>query len=327
MSQTLAILGDTYRGLKARKMFWIVLGISSLVVASFGCLGINDKGLKLLVWDMGFGPSTRDLSAEMFYKSLFVGLGINIWLSSLATILALISTAGTFPAFLARGAIDLVVSRPISRLRLFLTQYAAGLLFVSLQITIFSGASFLVMGLRGGAWEPGIFLAVPLVVCFFSYLFSVCTLLGLLTRSTVAALLLTLLFWLLLAGLHAADTGLLLAQQAQPVAKEQIDGQHETEDETLRNLAAAHRIVYGVKSFLPKTAETIDLLERTLIRTAELPRPQGGRQTGTPGLDRAAQQVVYRMRARSAGRIIGTSLAFEAAILGLGAWIFSRKDL
>ena len=34
--------------------------------------------------------------------------------------------------------------------------------------------------------------AVPLVVCFFSYLFSVCVLLGVWTRSTVAAILLTI---------------------------------------------------------------------------------------------------------------------------------------
>ena len=30
----------------------------------------------------------------------------------------------------------------------------AGLLFVTLQVTIFCHASFLVIGLRGGAWEP-----------------------------------------------------------------------------------------------------------------------------------------------------------------------------
>jgi hypothetical protein len=40
-----------------------------------------------------------------------------------------------------------------------------------------------------------VFLAIPIVMCFFSYLFAVAVLLGVLTRSTIATLLLTILFW------------------------------------------------------------------------------------------------------------------------------------
>ena len=167
MSQTLAIFGDAYRGLKARKMFWIVLVISFLVVASFGCLGISEKGLTLLAWELGFGPNTRDLLADVFYKSMFVGLGIGFWLSWVAAILALVSTAGIIPAFLAQGAVDLVLSRPISRGRLFLTQYAAGLMFVFLQITIFCVASFLVLarelGMRDLLKAVSLMVAVAVV--------------------------------------------------------------------------------------------------------------------------------------------------------------------
>ena len=198
MSQTLAIFHEAYRGLRARKMFWVVLLLTLLVVLTFASVGVNKNGLTLLAWELHFGPTTEQMSPATLYKTMFVSMGIDIWLTWIATILALISTAGLFPNFIAKGAVDLVVARPISRMRLFITQYAAGLLFVTLQITVFSVASFLVIGLRGGAWEAGLFLAIPLVVCFFSYLFSVCVLLGLLTRSTVASLLLTLLFWLLL---------------------------------------------------------------------------------------------------------------------------------
>ena len=150
------------------------------------------------------------ISPAVFYKQMFVYGGIGFWLSWLATILALISTAGIFPDLISSGVIDLFVSKPIGRLRLFVTEYAAGLLFVTLQVTIFSLGSFLVIGLRGGVWEPGLFVAVPVVVCFFSYLFSVCTLLGILTRSTVAALLLTLLFWLFVYGTGAAEQNVLM---------------------------------------------------------------------------------------------------------------------
>ena len=208
MSATLAIFLDAYRGIKARKMFWIVLAISLLVVVSFAALGIDESGLTVGPWGLKFGPTTNDLDPGVFYKSLFVGLGIEFWLSWIATILALVSTAGIFPSLMASGSIDLLVSRPIGRWRLFLTQYSAGLLFVTLQIAIFCVASFLVIGVRGGLWEPGLFLAIPIVVCFFSYLYCVCALLGVVTRSTVASLLLTLLFWLILWGVNETDEGL-----------------------------------------------------------------------------------------------------------------------
>ena len=44
-----------------------------------------------------------------------------------------------------------------SRLRLFLTKYLSGLLFVGLQVTVFSVLCFVVIGFKAGAWEPAIF--------------------------------------------------------------------------------------------------------------------------------------------------------------------------
>ena len=173
-------------------------------------MGIDDHGIKILFWQFDSFVNTRFISPAVFYKQMFVYGGIGFWLSWLATILALISTAGIFPDLISSGVIDLFVSKPIGRLRLFLTQYAAGLLFVTLQVALFSLGSFLVIGLRGGVWEPGLLVAVPVVVCFFSYLFSVCALLGILTRSTVAALLLTLVFWFLVYGIAAGEQNVLL---------------------------------------------------------------------------------------------------------------------
>ena len=353
MNQTLAIFHEAYRGLRARKMFWVVLFLSFFIVGTFGCVGINDKGLTVLVWGLNFGPTTRDVAPAMLYKTMFVSLGIGAWLTWIATILALISTAGIFPSFIAKGAIDLVVSRPISRLRLFLTQYAAGLLFVTLQIAVFCVASFLVIGLRGGVWEPGLFLAIPLVVCFFSYLFCVCVLLGLLTRSTTASLLLTLLVWFFLFIVHSADAGLLMAknmaEHETTAAREQVvvasegarpsrspDGsqphasagtgeESDEQNKMIRYLDMAHRLIYVAKTVLPKTTETIDLLGRALISTADLPKVEadGGRNTRQQA---AAIELVRELRSRSPLWILGTSLAFEAVILALGSWVFCRRD-
>ena len=187
MSQTLAIFLDAYRELNAKRMFWVTLALSGLFIGGFALLGIGNGSLTVLGFDF---PVPMP---ELMYKVVLRQAVIGFWLAWGATVLALVSTAGIFPDFLAGGSVDLYLAKPIGRVRLFLTKYAAGLLFVLLQVLVFTVGAFLVAGLRAGQWEPSLFLAVPLVVCFFSYLYAVCVLLGVLTRSTIAALLLSAL--------------------------------------------------------------------------------------------------------------------------------------
>jgi ABC-type transport system involved in multi-copper enzyme maturation permease subunit len=212
MTKTLALLLDSYRELNAKRLFWVVLGLSGIVVLIFGAVGLDGEAITIFTWKTPFRFAyLAMLSHATFYKIIFTTLGINFWLAWIATILALVSTAGIFPDFMAGGSIDLYLSKPISRLRLFITKYVGGLLFVTLQVTIFTGCCFLLLGWRGGSWEPSLFLAVPTVVLVFSYLFSICVLLGVITRSTIAALMVTLLLWVGLWIVQTTETGLLQA--------------------------------------------------------------------------------------------------------------------
>ena len=196
MTKTFALLLDSYRELNAKRLFWVTLFLSGLVVAVFFVVGIDKGAFTFFGWRSQLQYQWVSLiTPALFYKILFVYFGIGFWLGWIGCILALVSTAGIFPDLIASGSIDLYLSKPIARLRLFVTKFVGGLLFVTLQVGVFAVASFLLLGLRGKTWEPSIFLAVPLVVLMFSYLFAICILLGVMTRSTIAALLLTLLIW------------------------------------------------------------------------------------------------------------------------------------
>ncbi len=389
MTQTLALFLDAYRELNARKLFWITLVLSALVVAAFGLVGINENGLRVIAWDLDIpGLNSSVIKPETFYKLMFTNFGINFWLAWIATILALVSTAGIFPDFISAGSIDLVLCKPIGRLRLFLTKYATGLLFVALQVTVFSLASFFVLGLRGGTWEPGVFLAIPVITVFFSYLFCVCVLLGMLTRSTIASLLLTMLVWFFLFASNVTEQGILTGQlwnKQESASLEKSIARNETAIERLRqrgdeidfkaasaplqtildrdraelegkrraqaNLDFAHNIAMGVKTVMPKTAETVDLLERWLVDMAELPKTAedivevdvdsgqpnaaSDRNSGPgdrrgrrrdPETERLARMTQEELRSRSVWWVMGTSLLFEGFILAIAAWIFCRRD-
>jgi hypothetical protein len=309
MTQTLAILHDAYRELNAKKLFWFVLAISGVVVIAFAATGINERGITLFGLEFELPVNTTIIARDMWYKVLFSELGIGFWLTWCAMILALVSTASIFPDLVAGGSIDLYLSRPISRLRLFLTKYLSGLLFVALQVGVFTVACFLVIGVRGGAWEPKIFLAIPLVLLVFSYLFSICVLLGLVTRSAIASLLLTSLIWLLIFGVDLAEKGALkakiagdiettayrntfefkekqIAQAKERLAKGDADAKADidrlqserraleerkrTSDPGRHNWVVAQRLLLQAKTFLPKTSETNGLIDRWMKITDEI---------------------------------------------------------
>ena len=204
IGQTIAIFVDAYRELNARRLFWITLIFSAMVVAGFATLGVNSTGLSIIALHL----SVPDPS--VIYNILFQRVVIGFWLTWAATILALISTAGIFPDLITGGSIDLFLAKPIGRARLFLTKYLAGLLFVTLQVLVIAAGSFFVLGCALHEWKPRLFLAVPVVVCFFSYLYGICVLLGVKTRSTIAALLLTILCWGFFATLDYTEPAVLM---------------------------------------------------------------------------------------------------------------------
>lgn len=392
MTQTLALLLDAYRELNSKKLFWITMFISLIVVAVYAMFGLNDRGLTFLWWtfDLPF-LNTKTIPAEKLYKFMFANIGIPVWLTWAAAILALISTASIIPDFIAGGAVELTLSKPIGRARLFLTKFATGLLFVGLQVLVFTTACFLVIGLRGGAWEFRLFLAVPIVLVFFSYIYSLCAVLGLVTRSTIASLLLTILVWLVFWGVNTTD-GIFLMQRertqlnlerttrkverGEALARRELDkaraagqpvpGEAEPLPEDAADSLEAYnaflrgarsdrdkavasaetwrrwsRYIYAVKTVLPKTDETIKLLNRYLLTEEDVAlfNPPGRRRNGRDREDDApvelgdpdtapelARRTEAAIRDRSVAWILGTSLAFEAVILAIGTVIFVRRD-
>jgi len=387
-----AIMLESYRELNSRKLFWITMVLSGLVVLIFLGIGLNEDGLSLIGIRLpDFCVNSRSVDPEVFFKQLFINFGLGFWLAWIASILALATTAEIFPSLMSNGAIDMVLSKPIRRLSLFAMKFVGGLLFMGLQVAVFCGASFVVIGVKTGAWEPGLFLAVPVMVLFFSYLFAVCVFFGVLTRSTIASLLLTLLVWFVIWIANTTD-GILLsveamtdqrvesldrrverqselvdlrvARAAEDPADERRTEQADSARELLATLteqqqdAAESRedlelwtdVIFAVKTCLPKTGETVGLLERWLVDAADLmPTPDedqpsedaatdpvapddpdapappdfGGFQ---PDQERMQADVMSELRDRSVAWIIGTSLIFEFALLGFAAWRFQRRD-
>ncbi len=301
MTQFKALLIDAYRQLSAAKLFWVTIGLSAIIVIMFGSIGFTPDGVSVLfgVWEI----ESDELNAgSPWARGLYIGIYssflLNIWLAWIATVLALISTCTIFPEFVHSGSIELTISKPIGRLKLFYMKYAVSLLFVVLQVTIFCLGIFLCVGLRLGEWNWMIFAAIPIVTIFFSYLFAVCVLVGIVTRSGITALLITGIFWMSLWSIQTAEAVLnrfVIDQQvtierfekgivkdeealAKIIKKSPDDSRIETRraridsfradidesKEAFNTLEGWHTPISWVLTLSPKTSQTIGLLDRWL---------------------------------------------------------------
>jgi hypothetical protein len=206
-----------------------------------------------------------------------------------------------------------------------------------------------------------------MVTLVYSYLFGACALIGTLTRSGIAALLLTVLLWGLLFTLNTSETivdGFRVARieemsaidrfmdrrvQKDPAADvSDLQEARERAEEALDSLRTAHRILFTLKTVLPKPEETAALVERWLVDAAnlrgvasdateddepsddEISRRRRGRNSSFGSVYARERDVVEAVnrerRSRGAGWIVGTSLGFEAVVILAGCLVFARRD-
>jgi hypothetical protein len=144
-------------------------------------------------------PLGRDARDGVRFLQLVLAGGVA---DALGVLLALVWTAGFLPTFLAPGAASVLLAKPVPRWSLLAGKYLGVLAFVAFQALVFVGGTWLALALRTGVWDMAYLWCVPLLLLHFAVFFSVSALLAVCTRSTVACVIGSLLFWLLCWGMN-----------------------------------------------------------------------------------------------------------------------------
>lgn len=108
---------------------------------------------------------------------------------------AILVTAAIVPQTYAAGAIDLLLSKPISRSLLFLTKYLGGCMFVLVNGAYIIGGLWLIAGLRWGQWTNNVLLIIPILVFLFAIYYSVSSLAGVIWRNAIVSVIVAVMFW------------------------------------------------------------------------------------------------------------------------------------
>jgi ABC-type transport system involved in multi-copper enzyme maturation permease subunit len=312
------LVRDTFRQSLASRLFWLIVAASGLCIVL--CLSVRVEGvtaekpageIELFGPDrkpftgqhrgqgyiaFAFGAVRVQMTRDAETAVSFLHALLAIVVMTVGLLLLLLWTCGFLPEFLDPRSVSVLLAKPVPRWSLLAGKFAGVLLFVVFQVILFVGGTWLALGLRTGIWHPAFLLSIPMLVLLFAIFCSVSTVLAVWTRSAVACLFGTLLFWGFCAGVdHARYAPYRQAELPSPDA------------------IRSRPLIEAGYWLLPKPADCVFLLGETLQIE------QHFRQD--PGMLAAA-----KARAIIPELSLLSSLLFAVAMLALAGARFVRQD-
>ncbi|MCZ2340615.1 MAG: ABC transporter permease [Bacteroidales bacterium] len=249
-------------------------------------LGLFFGGVE--VGEVGLGQTIYILEDQIVNG---IGAGISL-------MIAVVITAFFIPNLVRKGSLDLIIAKPIGRVRLLLYKYLGGLTFIFLLSAVNFGGTWVILGLRSGHWDPRFLLAIPMLTFTFALLYAVSTLVAVFTRSAIAAIILTLGFAFVLYLIGQAKS---LADQmrAMPEAPFHWPDSAYTISDTGNTILPRYKDLDKLMSLVTAEGTLTPIEMRFMTVTKEFP---------------------------SWGEAVGLSLAYIAVMLACACWRFRNRD-
>lgn len=125
----------------------------------------------------------------------------------LVLIFCIISAASFIPSMVDKGTIDLLISKPLSRFTILISKYLGAVVFVGISLVYFIGCIWLILSLKSGFWNFSFLFTILSLTFAFAVMYCIVVLIGLLTNSSVIAILVNLfLIFVLLPVLGNRET-------------------------------------------------------------------------------------------------------------------------
>src|SRR6202008_3039976 len=154
-----------------------------------------------------FGKEVDMGGSEISIEKLVMGFesGFSGVLYVLCTFLAIFATAHLVPRMQEKGTIDLYLSRPVSRVKLILSRYIAGLILAGSNVLYLISSIWAIVAWKTHVLQPRFFLAGGVILFLIATLLAFAFLIGVVTSSTAVSIMATygvFFFGVMLAG-HA----------------------------------------------------------------------------------------------------------------------------
>ena len=338
MRPLLAIAADTLRALTSRRLFWLHLWLSIAVALIFASVAGTDAG-----WSAGFGLRRiasnwlkKDTPWETTLQCWVLSRAVRWWVVGAGALMALFATAAVLPESLEAGQSALLMPKARRRAVLLGGRFLGSLYY----FVLLTAAAILLLQLavrwRMGFWHAPLWYALPAAALLFVPLHAVATLMGVLTRSTTAALLVALLSGGATITLHeAAESRARKTETTAAPAPAAPDD--DDDDESAWDGHFAGTLLQGFAAALPGPTPTLAWAER---RACPVP-PRSYRdlfrrlRAGRSGIEAAAAEAIATVspQSRTATLVPGfpqSSLGaagLSVFCLAIAALLLHRRDL
>jgi ABC-type transport system involved in multi-copper enzyme maturation permease subunit len=185
-----ALIRDTFGEAFARKIFWGLFGLSTLMILFFLFIMKIDV-VEGAVATMSLFGRTTGRSTDVNHMITGVYAGIATFLYTWAMFLAVFASAGLIPSVMEPGRIELLLSKPVSRVHILLGRYFGNIAVVACNIIYLVLGVWLILGAKTGIWRTEFLWAIATTVFIFAVLLSVVVLMGVLFESTALATMVT----------------------------------------------------------------------------------------------------------------------------------------
>ncbi|MGA2878945.1 MAG: ABC transporter permease subunit [Bryobacteraceae bacterium] len=187
---TLALIRDTFREALARKIFWVLFGLSTLLIVFFLFLLRIDIVAGATATVSLFGrQGPPDANTDRLVRGVYGGIAT--FLYTWGMFLAVFASAGLVPSVLEPGRIELLLSKPLSRTHILLGRFAGNVLVVLLNSAYLVLGVWTILGVKTGIWSPGFLIAIATTTFIFAVLLAVVVLIGVTLESAAAATMIT----------------------------------------------------------------------------------------------------------------------------------------
>ncbi|MCJ8329448.1 MAG: ABC transporter permease [Lentisphaeria bacterium] len=165
----------------------------------YGFKDAEDDAMHLYFFsfDIWSDTSSKDDIAEMIVV-WFVEYIVGVF----AVFISIILTSWLIPRTFEAGAIDLLLSKPIHRGGLFIAKFLGGCSFILVVSIYLVTGTWIICGIRLGFWIPQILMSIPILLFLFMIYYSISALAGVIWRSTIVSIVITILFWALCFGME-----------------------------------------------------------------------------------------------------------------------------
>jgi ABC-2 type transport system permease protein len=190
MIATFALIRDTFREALARKIFWGLFGLSTLMIIFFLFLLNIDIVQGAMATVTLFGKTvTRVGDLDKWVRGTYGTIAT--FLYTWGMFLAVFASSGLVPSVLEPGRIELLLSKPVSRTHLLLGRYAGNVLVISCNIIYLVLGVWIILGIKTGIWSSVFLLSIVTTIFVFAVLLTVVVLIGVLFESAALATMVT----------------------------------------------------------------------------------------------------------------------------------------